>query len=125
VEAERALELDPHHAGAHHVMGRLHAGAMRLNRVARLALRDVLGASVLEGASWEEAERHFREAWRSDPTCPRHAMELGALYLDTDRPALARQVLAQAAHLAPREASDSLAVIRARTLLARAGPSQK
>jgi len=124
-EAERAVELDPHHAGAHHVMGRLHAGAMRLNRVARLALREVLGASVLEGASWEQAELHFREAWRSDPTCPRHAMELGALYLDTERPALAREVLAQATRLIPREPSDSLALVRARTLLARAEPTQK
>ncbi|HSW29454.1 MAG TPA: flippase-like domain-containing protein [Longimicrobiales bacterium] len=116
-EAERALALDPGHAGAHHVMGRLHAGAMRLNRVARLILREVLGASVLEGASWKQAEQHFRQARAADPGCPRHAMELGALYLDTDRPALAREVLAEAARIAPREASDSLAVVRARALL--------
>lgn len=61
-EAERALELDPDHPGAHHVLGRLHAGAMRLNRVARFILREVLGASALEGASWERAEAHFRAA---------------------------------------------------------------
>jgi hypothetical protein len=121
-EAERALALDPGHAGAHHVMGRLHAGAMRLNRVARLILREVLGASVLEGASWELAEQHFRQARAADPACPRHAMELGALYLDTGRPALAREVLAEAARSAPREASDSLAVVRARALLESLGP---
>ncbi len=116
-EAEWALQLDPDHAGAHHVMGRLHAGAMRLNRVARLVLREVMGASVLEGASWEHAEQHFRQARAADPACPRHAMELGALYMDTGRPALAREVLAEAARSAPREASDSLAVVRARALL--------
>jgi glycosyltransferase 2 family protein len=121
-EAERALELDPGHAGAHHVMGRLHAGAMRLNRVARLVLREVMGASVLEGASWEQAEQHFLQARAADPACPRHAMELGALYVDTGRPALAREVLAQAARIAPREAPDSLAVVRARALLASLGP---
>jgi len=117
-EAERALELDPRHAGAHHVMGRLHAGAMRLNRVARLALRGILGASAFEGASWERAEEHFREAWRNDPASPRHPMELGALYVDTGRPGLAREVLAEAIRLTSRGASDSLAVVRARTLLA-------
>ncbi|NJD17704.1 MAG: flippase-like domain-containing protein, partial [Gemmatimonadetes bacterium] len=102
-EAERALELDPAHPGAHHVLGRLHAGAMRLNRVARLILREVLGASVLEGASWEQAEYHFREAWRGEPGSPRHAMELGALYMDTGRPALAREGLAAALRAVPRE----------------------
>jgi len=121
-EAERALELDPDHAGAHHVLGRLHAGAMRLSRLTRLVARKILGASVLEGASWDEAELHFTAARRLEPWNPRHAMELGALYKDTDRPDLARQVLAEAVACIPREASDSLAVVRARTLLAELGP---
>jgi uncharacterized protein (TIRG00374 family) len=115
--AERALELDPDHAGAHHVLGRLHAGAMRLNRIARVIARELLGASVLEGASWEEAEHHFSEARRLEPTNPRHAMELGALYLDTGRPELARGVLEVALSDPARNASDSLAVERARYLL--------
>lgn len=121
-EAERTLELDPDHPGAHHVLGRLHAGAMRLNRMARLILREVAGASVLEGASWTRAEHHFRRAWEEDPSSPRHAMELGALYLDTDRPELARVVLLEATRVPPREMSDSLATARAWTLLARMGP---
>lgn len=121
-EAERALELDPMHPGAHHVLGRLHAGAMRLNRVARVVLREVLGASVLDGASWKQAEAHFRQAWRSEPGSPRHAMELGALYLDTGRPQEARAMLTEAARLRPREATDSLAAVRARALLVGLGP---
>jgi uncharacterized protein (TIRG00374 family) len=116
-EAERALELDPCHPGAHHVLGRLHAGAMRLNGVARLVLRKVLGASVLEGASWEEAEYHFREARRLEPASPRHAMELGALYISTGRPELARPVLDEAIRMVPHGAPDSLATARARVLL--------
>ncbi|GMV04402.1 MAG: hypothetical protein AMXMBFR53_06830 [Gemmatimonadota bacterium] len=120
-EAERALELDPSHPGAHHVLGRLHAGAMRLNRVARFILREVLGASVLEGASWDQAEAHFRTAWEHDPGSPRHAMELGALYRDTDRPDQALEVLRRASVLVPREASDSLAAQRVRALLVELG----
>jgi len=121
-EAERALQLDPDHPGAHHVLGRLHAGAMRLNRVARILLGQVLGASLLKGVSWEQAEDHFLAAWRGDPGSPRHPMELGALYIDTRRPALAREVLAGAARLVPREPADSLAAVRARALLRRLGP---
>jgi tetratricopeptide (TPR) repeat protein len=121
-EAERALQLDPHHAGAHHVLGRLHAGAMRLNRVARLVLGQVLGASLLKGVSWQQAEDHFLAAWRGDPGSPRHPMELGALYMDTGRLALAREVLAEATRLIPREPADSLAAVRARALLLRLGP---
>ncbi|MDP2959214.1 MAG: hypothetical protein Q8N53_22520 [Longimicrobiales bacterium] len=117
-EAEQALELEPGHAGAHHVMGRLHAAAMRLNRVARLVAREILGASVLEGASWERAEFHFKQAALNDPSSPRHAMELGALYIDTGRPAMARVVLTEAARLALREPSDPLATARVRVLLA-------
>jgi hypothetical protein len=116
-EAERALELDPDHAGAHHVLGRLHAGTMRLSGFARLVARKILGASVLEGASWSCAEFHFEQAMRSEPESPRHAMELGALYIDTDRPEMARVVLSEAVRLAPREPSDSMAAARAQALL--------
>lgn len=33
--ADRILEIDPDHAGAHHVLGRLHAAMMRLGRLER------------------------------------------------------------------------------------------
>ena len=39
-----------------------------------------------------------------------------------DRADLAREVLADAVACPPREASDSMAVVRARTLLAELGP---
>jgi tetratricopeptide (TPR) repeat protein len=116
--AEHALELDPRHAGAHHVLGRLHAGAMRLDRLERLVVREVLGGSVLEGASWERAEAYFLEALRLEPSNPRHGMELGSLYLDTHRRERAREILSAAAALPAREAADSLALARVRSLLA-------
>lgn len=123
-EAERALELDGNHAGAHHVLGRLHAGAMRLSRLTRVVAREILGASVLKETSWEQAEFHFTAARRLEPWNPRHTMELGALYLDTHRPDLAREVLTDAVAQTPHEASDSMAVARARTLLAGLGPQE-
>jgi hypothetical protein len=96
-EAETALALNPDHPGAHHVLGRLHAGTMRMNPVARFLARRVLGAEALEGASWERAEYHFVRAHELEPDNPRHSVELGVLYLDTDRPDEALAILQLAA----------------------------
>lgn len=116
-EAETALELDPDHPGAHHVLGRLHAGTMRLNPVARFLAKRVLGAEALEGASWERAEDHFVRAHRLEPDNPRHSVELGVLYLDTDRPDEALRVLRLAAEAPRHTAIDALLVERALRLI--------
>jgi hypothetical protein len=120
-EAEAALALDPTQPGAHHVLGRLHAAAMRMNRFTRFAVRTILGGSVLDGASWELAEDHLRQARIHEPDSPRHAMELGALYMDTDRPDLARTMLEEAVSLGNSDVADLPAVERARTLLTELG----
>lgn len=120
-EAERALELEPEHPGAHHILGRLNAAAMRMSGVKRFLARSLLGASALDGASWDNAEQHFLAARAAEPNNPRHAMELGALYLDTGRPEKALAVLTALLD-SPRVDTDPdrVAVDRARTLLAQA-----
>jgi uncharacterized protein (TIRG00374 family) len=118
-EAETALGLDPNHAGAHHVLGRLHAAAMRLSSFVRFIAGRILGAEALDGASWEQAEYHFSRARELEPWNPRHSLELGVLYLDTDRPALGLEALRQAAGVPSiAQASDSLLVARATRLVA-------
>jgi len=118
-EAETALGLDPSHAGAHHVLGRLHAAAMRLSPVVRFLATRLLGAEAMEGASWDRAEYHFVRAREQEPWNPRHALELGVLYLDTSRPKLGLEALKQAATVPPvTEAVDSLLVARAARLVA-------
>jgi uncharacterized protein (TIRG00374 family) len=118
-EAETALALDPDHAGAHHVLGRLHGAAMRLNPVVRFLARRLLGAEALEGASWDQAEYHFSRARDLEPWNPRHTLELGVLYMDTDRPSLGLEALREAATVPPvKEATDSLLVARAVRLVA-------
>jgi uncharacterized protein (TIRG00374 family) len=116
-EAETALRLDPEHAGAHHIMGRLHAATMRLGSVARFIAGRVLGADALAGASWDQAETHFRRAQAIEPDNPRHPMELGMLYMDTDRPELAAVALRRASSVELGASADSAAVLRARVLL--------
>lgn len=98
-------------------MGRLNAGATRLGRLQRFVAVRFLGASTFASASWKDAERHFERATALDPADPRHPMELGALYLDTDRPDRAAEVLGRAAALTPRSSADAAAVARAQLLL--------
>ncbi len=107
-EASTTLTVAPDHAGAHHVLGRLHAAVMRLSGFKRFIATKILGGKALSGASWETAESFLVEAARLQPEVPTHHYELGALYLDTDRPELAlaafeRTLAYPPLHLADRE----------------------
>jgi hypothetical protein len=97
----RTLELDPRHPGGHELMGRLHAAVMRLPWVVRqVALRAGMGDS-LEGASWEQAERHFRIATAEDPGALAPRLELGKLLVERDRHRDASHVLRELVALRP------------------------
>ena len=100
--ASRALELDPDHAGAHHVLGRLNAAVMRLGRVRRFLAVRLLGGGALAGASWQEAERHLSFAESRAPGVADHHWELAALYRDTGRPLLAYDEALHVLALEPR-----------------------
>lgn len=56
-ELKHLLKLDPEHAEARYMMGRLHAGVRRMGRVTRWLATNLLGGGALKEASWEEAER--------------------------------------------------------------------
>lgn len=88
-ELDVVLELDPDHAQAHYMMGRLHAGVRRMNGVTRWIATNLLGGDTLKKASWEEAERHLSFAVAHAPEVPDHHLQLARVYRDTDRPELA------------------------------------
>ena len=89
-ELTAVLEREPEHARAQHLLGRLHAGVRRMNRITRFIATRLFGGSVLAGASWEDAERYLAFAEREVPDVSDHHMQLAALYRDTSRPGLAR-----------------------------------
>ncbi|MDA0329884.1 MAG: hypothetical protein O2958_12865 [Gemmatimonadetes bacterium] len=88
-ELDVVLALDPDHAQARYMMGRLHAGVRRMNRVTRWLATNILGGGTLKKASWEEAEQHLVFAETRAGDVPDHHLQLARLYLDTDRMALA------------------------------------
>lgn len=95
----RILEMDPDHAGANHLMGRLHAAVLRLNPITRFLATRLLGAGELSGASWGEAERYLRAGVSGAPCVPDHHFELALLYAERGRPEEALEQLESLARL--------------------------
>ena len=85
-QARLVLTVAPDHAGAQHLLGRIHAGVMRLSGFKRFVATRMLGGDVLSEASWETAESLLAAAATLRPEVPDHHYQLGALYMDTDRP---------------------------------------
>lgn len=93
--ASTALDRDPDHAGAHHVLGRINLEAMSLSGLSRMIATHFYGSEVLRRASWEQAERHLRRAAALEPERAYHDLWLARLYVERDRGAEARPLLEQ------------------------------
>ncbi|MEO5588987.1 MAG: hypothetical protein ABIS03_05320 [Gemmatimonadaceae bacterium] len=88
--ALECLRLDPGHAGCLHVMGMWNAEVMRLNGVARLVAKKILGGTVLGTASWKDAVRYMEAAVAAEPDVIVHHVDLGGIYADVNQLAKAR-----------------------------------
>jgi hypothetical protein len=93
VELRAILDMDPDHARARHLLGRLHAGVMRMDRVTRWIATNLLGGGALKEASWAGAEQNLVFAEQAVPGVLDHHYELARLYEDTHRPDLAAEEL--------------------------------
>lgn len=93
VEAIKALELDPEHNNAHHVVGRWHAEIKRLSGIQRWFAKNLYGGDFLDLASWEQAEEHMERAVVIDPAVIYHRMDLAEIYIDRKRYSDARPQL--------------------------------
>lgn len=100
-ELEALLAIDPDHARGRYMMGRLHAGVRRMNRVTRWLATNLLGGGALKKASWEAAEEHLAFAAQHAPEVPDHHLQLARLYEDTDRPEMALNEVAQVLQIEP------------------------
>jgi tetratricopeptide (TPR) repeat protein len=90
-EALRALERDPKHPGALHVMGMWNAEVMRLSGFERSFARTFLGGKVFGSASWADAVRYMEEAVAVDPNRLTHHLDLARIYRDRGEKAKARE----------------------------------
>lgn len=105
-EALRAIELNPRHDGAYHVMGRWNAEVMRLSGFSRFFARQFLGGAIFGQASWDAAISNLEHAVELDSTRITHRLDLARVYVDRKRYADARHQLETIAALPVRDFGD-------------------
>ena len=99
VEALKAMEINPRHDGACHVMGRWNAEIMRLSAMERFFAKSFLGGSVFNQASWDRAVEYMEQSVSLAPTNIYHQLDLALVYIDRKRYGDARRHLEQIATL--------------------------
>jgi tetratricopeptide (TPR) repeat protein len=119
VEALKALELDPEHNGAYHVLGRWHWEIRRLSGFERFFARNVFGAKFFDKASWEGAVENLTKAAEFNPDYIYHRLKLAELLTHRKRYAEARAQLAVIPTLLTSDYMDPTYREEAARLLAR------
>lgn len=118
-EALKTLELDPHHDGAWHILGRWNAEVERLPALERFLAKTFLGASVFGAASWDEAERDLRLAVQYAPTKIVHRLDLAEVLISRKEWPAAKQELDVVATLPAVDVSDTSYKRQGRDLMAK------
>jgi tetratricopeptide (TPR) repeat protein len=118
-EALKAIQLNPKHDGAYHVLGRWNAEIMRLSGVQRFVAKNFLGGAVFNQASWNGAVANLERAVELDPQRIFHRLDLALVYLDLKRYAEAGTQLQRIAALPASNPGDPDYKRQAAELLAR------
>lgn len=106
-EALKALQYDPRHPGALHIMGVWNAEVMRLNGVLKFIAKKFMGGAVLDSASWQEATRLLELSVSVDPDRLVHRLDLARIYRDSGRKEDARAAYKAALALGLIDANDN------------------
>jgi tetratricopeptide (TPR) repeat protein len=115
--AQRVLALDPRHAGAHGILGKLYSEVRKLPWMIRKLAAAVTRQDVLRLATWEAAERHLHRAIALDSLAVIHHADLVQLYVRQGRLPAAREAFAAMRRLPNRTPADTLFRREVRSLL--------
>ncbi|MEO5798829.1 MAG: hypothetical protein ABIZ70_13985 [Gemmatimonadales bacterium] len=105
-EARNAIDLDPKHDGAYHLLGRWHAEIMRLSSLQKFFAKTFLGADIFNRASWDEAEHNLRTAVELDPRRMFHHLDLAEVLVNRERWREAKQEVDLIMSMSPVEPMD-------------------
>jgi len=84
-EAQRAVQLDPRHDGAYHILGVWNAEVKRLSGITRFFAKTLFGAGFMDRANWDSAVVNMERAVALHPQHVYHRLELAGVYLDVDQ----------------------------------------
>jgi tetratricopeptide (TPR) repeat protein len=121
-EAERALQINPAHDGAMHVIGRWHYELSELNFIERAVAKIVFGG-LPTGASYEQAITYLERAIAHNPQAPVHRLVYGRTLLKLGRTEEARAQLENCLALPDMFWDDPQHKQAARNLLDKTGKS--
>jgi len=117
-EAAKALELNPEHDGAHHVIGAWHAEIKRLSGITRFFAKTFMGGGFMDIASRDSAVAHLTRATEIKPEYLFHHLELAEVLIDLERYAEARAQLQIVVDSPAADVDDSVHKATAAGLLA-------
>ncbi len=103
-ESQKALELDPNHPVAHHVLARWHREVANLSGFAKAFAKILYGG--LPPASNEKAVEHFKKAIALEPEHINHHLELGITYEGIQEWELAKEEYKKVAGLPEKDSDD-------------------
>jgi tetratricopeptide (TPR) repeat protein len=92
-EAMRAIELNPKHDNAHHVLGAWNAEIKRLSSFQRFFAKTLFGGGFMSKANWNDAVSHLQRAIELNPQHIYHRLELAEVYVDLGQYSKAREHL--------------------------------
>lgn len=84
-EAQRAIQIDPRHDAAYHILGMWNAEVKRLSGLTRFFAKTLFGAGFMDRASWDSAVVDMERAVALNPENIYHRLELAGVYLDVDQ----------------------------------------
>lgn len=78
-ELDKCLKLNPHHAGAYHLLGRWFDKLASFNSVEKMAVKVLYGATLPEG-TYAQAAAAYEKSVVYEPDYPLHKYELASTY---------------------------------------------
>lgn len=117
-EAQRAIQIDPRHDAAYHILGMWNAEVKRLSGLTRFFAKTLFGAGFMDRASWDSAVVDMERAVALNPVNIYHRLELAGVYLDVGQADKAAEQLETIASLPIGDPMDPYYKARAAQALA-------